>query len=146
MTELIIPARLRAAHEAGLRRYRETGAAPLLDTRFQMPALRRDGTEIQVELVVSRTVHDGRTVFAGRMREIGAQPIPGELAMNADFHRTLVEQSPVMITVVDEHGTEQWSTPAARALFGPGESRPLAELIAELVHPNDADAARAVLA
>jgi PAS domain S-box-containing protein len=146
MSQLIIPARLRAGHEAGLRRFRESGHAPLLDTTFQMPALRSDGTEIQVELVVRRTIHNGRTVFAGGMRELGAvQPVPGELAMHADFHRTLVEQSPVMILVVDEQGREVWSTPAAQALLGPTEGRNLAALIPEVVHPADAEAATALL-
>jgi PAS domain S-box-containing protein len=147
MSQLLIPARLRAAHEAGLRRFRESGLAPMLDTRFQMPAMRRDGTEIQVELVVSRAVHDERRVFTGRLREIGvAPPVPGELALHADFHRSLVEQSPMMILVVDEHGEEVWSTPAAQALLGPTQGRQLTDLIPEVVHPSDADAAAALLA
>lgn len=68
--DLIVPARLRQAHEAGLRRCVETGEGALLGTPFRMPALCRDGTEIQVELVVSRIRHAGAVAFEGRLREI----------------------------------------------------------------------------
>jgi PAS domain S-box-containing protein len=51
-SDLVIPGRLRPAHDAGLRRYREPGEAPLLDNRFELPALRRDGTEIMIDLIV----------------------------------------------------------------------------------------------
>src|SRR2546427_5168944 len=114
LSALLIPSRLRPAHDAGLRRYQETGAAPVLGTRFLMPALRRDGTEFTVELVVSRVTDTDPPAFVGRMREITrAQPVPGELALHADFHRTIVEQSPIMVFVLDENGTGRWAAPAA---------------------------------
>src|SRR5690242_16428139 len=74
MSELIIPPRLREAHEAALCRLRETGAAPILDTAFAMPALCRDGREVLVELVVSRIRHGDEEAFAGTMRPLSGQP------------------------------------------------------------------------
>ena len=74
LSALLIPSRLRPAHDAGLRRYQETGAAPVLGTRFLMPALCRDGTEITVELVVSRA--PDQPGFVGRLRQV-VKGIPG---------------------------------------------------------------------
>jgi PAS domain S-box-containing protein len=143
MGNLIVPARLRAAHEAGLRHYRETGDARVLEDTFQLPALCRDGTEIMVELAVSRVMTAGRPGFAGRIHAIeGQQLIPVERTPGTDFHRIIVENSPILMTVFDAHGSEVWSTPAAERLLGPMSGRRVENFIEELVHPEDADAAR----
>ena len=48
----IVPERYRQAHVAGFTMYLLVGRKPLLDRRVQVPALRRDGTEVEVELTV----------------------------------------------------------------------------------------------
>ena len=48
----IIPSRYHQAHLAGFTMHLSTGRSPLLDRPMVVPALRRDGTEIVVELVV----------------------------------------------------------------------------------------------
>lgn len=52
LTELV-PLRLRAAHTAGLARYVTTREPVLIGTAVQVPARRRDGTEVPVELTLS---------------------------------------------------------------------------------------------
>jgi len=61
MAELIIPTSLRAAHRAGLGKYLATGIGPVLGTRLEIAALRRDGTEFSVELSITRVRNDGAT-------------------------------------------------------------------------------------
>ena len=53
--DVIIPPRYRARHHAGLDRYRRTGHGNLIDhgTPVLLPALHRDGHEVQVELMLS---------------------------------------------------------------------------------------------
>jgi PAS domain S-box-containing protein len=53
--ETIVPERLRARHHAGLARYRRTGAGEIIDASrpIELPALRKDGTEFHVELMLS---------------------------------------------------------------------------------------------
>ena len=53
--EALIPPDLRDRHRAGLARYRETGAGRYLgsDTPLELPALRKGGEEIRVELSLS---------------------------------------------------------------------------------------------
>jgi PAS domain S-box-containing protein len=72
MDELIIPPRLRAAHQEGLGRYLETGRARILGKRVELRALRADGTEFPVELAIT-VVPGPRPAFIGYMRDITDQ-------------------------------------------------------------------------
>ena len=50
---MIIPERLRHAHESGVRRYARTGEGPLIDRRSEVPAIRRDGSEFDAEVTIT---------------------------------------------------------------------------------------------
>jgi PAS domain S-box-containing protein len=65
----IVPERYRQAHVAGFTMYLLVGRKPLLDRRVQVPALRRDGTEVEVELTVrSPGVGTGQSVLLADIR------------------------------------------------------------------------------
>ena len=70
LATLIIPRRLRARHEAGLRQVVATGSGTRLDQRLELPALRRDGTEFPAELTITVVRNGNRTAFAGFLRDI----------------------------------------------------------------------------
>ena len=60
----IIPERYRQAHVAGFTMYLLVGRKPLLDHQVTLPALRRDGSEVDVRLTVrSPTPANGRSVL-----------------------------------------------------------------------------------
>ena len=54
VAELIIPPSLRDAHRHGLERYLRTGRGPVVGRRVELTAMRADGSEFPVELVVTR--------------------------------------------------------------------------------------------
>ena len=61
----IIPERLRAAHEEGIQRYFATHASRIMGRPIRVPALRADGTEIDIELTLSAVPRpDGEQVIA----------------------------------------------------------------------------------
>lgn len=71
VSELIVPERLRAAHEAGLRRFLETGEGPVLGRVVEMPAVDRNGREFPIELAISPAAKaEGTTVFIAFIRDI----------------------------------------------------------------------------
>ena len=70
MSEMVIPPRLRQAHEAGLAHFLATGEGPVLDKHIEIEALHRDGREIPVELSITRTTQFGEPVFLGFLRDI----------------------------------------------------------------------------
>jgi PAS domain S-box-containing protein len=73
----IIPPRYHQAHLAGFTLHLSNGRSPLLGRSVSVPALRRDGTEIVVELVVeTQQMPGGRHLFLAQMRP--ASPSIGE--------------------------------------------------------------------
>ena len=70
LAEMIIPVEFRAAHQDGMRRVLAGGDPHVLNRRIELPALRRDGTEIPVELSITRRSVRGRTYFIGLLRDI----------------------------------------------------------------------------
>jgi PAS domain S-box-containing protein len=68
---ILIPERLRASHELGVARYLRTGRRNIPWTGVELPALRKDGREIPVEISFGEFVDDtGRRVFSGFIRDV----------------------------------------------------------------------------
>jgi PAS domain S-box-containing protein len=65
LSETIIPAGFRAAHIEGLRRFHETGDAPIVNRRLELRGLHRDGREFPIEITVTNPVRAGRGYFFG---------------------------------------------------------------------------------
>jgi PAS domain S-box-containing protein len=67
----IIPERYRQAHIAGFTLHLLVGREPLIGRAVQVPALRADGSEVPIELVVtSESAFEGRTLFLGDIRRV----------------------------------------------------------------------------
>jgi PAS domain S-box-containing protein len=65
----IVPERLQQAHVAGFTMYQLVGRRPLLDRPVVVPALRRDGSEVMVELLVhEEPLAEGRAVLHAELR------------------------------------------------------------------------------
>ena len=70
LASLIIPPAMREQHRRGLAHYLATGEGPVLDRRLEMIGVRSDGTELPVELTVTRILVDGPPVFTAHLRDI----------------------------------------------------------------------------
>jgi PAS domain S-box-containing protein len=68
--ELIVPEQHRARHREGLANFLRTGYGPVLGTRFEIDAQRRDGREIKVELSITAFERRGGHVFNGFIRDL----------------------------------------------------------------------------
>jgi PAS domain S-box-containing protein len=79
VAETLVPERLRADHRRGLDRYLRTGEGPVLDERLELPALRRDGDEVPVELTISALEEDGRRSFHAFLHDISERQAAEEL-------------------------------------------------------------------
>lgn len=67
----IIPERLHEAHLAGFTRHLVTGQARILGTPTRVPARRKDGSEVLVDLLLSSfRGRDGRQAYVGSMRRV----------------------------------------------------------------------------
>jgi PAS domain S-box-containing protein len=70
LAEVIIPPHLRPAHQAGIARYLDTGEGPVLGKRIESIAMRKDGSELPVELAITRIPLDGPPSFTGHIRDL----------------------------------------------------------------------------
>ena len=71
--DLIVPPSLREAHHRGLRRFNAEGIARVLDKRLELTGLRRDGSEVPVELSITLASRDGSDAFIGFVRDISGR-------------------------------------------------------------------------
>lgn len=73
--DLIIPATLRARHAQGMARYLMTGQAAVLGKRLELPAVRKDGSDLTVEIRIHATEIGGRVRFAAFLHDISARKL-----------------------------------------------------------------------
>jgi PAS domain S-box-containing protein len=88
VADLIIPEPLREAHRRGLARYLRTGRGPIVGRRVEINAMRKDGSEFPVELVVTRPDVIGDRHFFGYLRDLTARNVA-----EAALHRLADEQA-----------------------------------------------------
>ncbi|CAN5643819.1 hypothetical protein BH23GEM6_BH23GEM6_19380 [soil metagenome] len=67
---ILIPERLREQHRHGVERYLATGRRNIPWSGVELPALRKDGVEIPVEIAFGEYVQDGEHVFAGFVGDV----------------------------------------------------------------------------
>lgn len=73
VAELLVPPRHRDAHLRGLARYLATGAARVIGKRFEIEAMRRDGTEFPAELAVAVIQTGAQPMFTAYIRDLTEQ-------------------------------------------------------------------------
>ena len=140
--DLIVPAELRARHEEGLRRAATTGESRIIGQRLRLPALRKDGSTITVELAITKVEREGHALFTGTIRDI-TETVRAEEALQAaeERYRSLIENIPLAtyMNSVDEPFTCIYMSPQIEQLLGytreEWASRP--ELATEGIHPDD---------
>lgn len=70
VSEIVIPSHLRQAHEDGMKKYHKTGQGPVINTRIEVPAVRRNGEEFPAELTVVPMEIGGEKLFTAFVRDI----------------------------------------------------------------------------
>ena len=65
LAETIVPPAFREAHISGMRRFHETGEAPVVNQRLELTALHRSGREFPIELTISSPMRVESGFFFG---------------------------------------------------------------------------------
>jgi PAS domain S-box-containing protein len=110
VAELIIPPRFHRAHWDGLRRYLATGEATLLGRRIEMPAMKADGSEINVELAISTVrAESGPPFFTANLRDITErQQADQALAESEAKFRDMADNIAQLAWMADSEGSIFW--------------------------------------
>jgi PAS domain S-box-containing protein len=94
LAETIMPPEYREAHLRGLSHYLATGESKVLDRRFEIAALRKNGEIFPVELSITAILNpNGPVTFSAFLRDISERKQAEEnLRRSEERYRTLVER------------------------------------------------------
>jgi PAS domain S-box-containing protein len=74
VSDLLVPERYRLDHEKGLSHFRRTGTGPVLGRVRELAAMRRDGTEVPIDLSITLALREGdQATFVGYLRDVSAR-------------------------------------------------------------------------
>jgi PAS domain S-box-containing protein len=110
IAQLLVPERLRQHHTAGMRAFAATGSGPIVNNRVRVPALRRDGSEVPVELSVG-VVRDGDSYMATAfLHDVSARiAYEEQIAASEKRARIIADNLPVLIAYLDHDGRYQFT-------------------------------------
>lgn len=119
LSELIVPGHLREAHDAGMRRFLETGASTVIDRKLELPALTASGREITVEMTISTYEWNGRRYFGAFITDISERiRVQQQLEEKQELLDAVLESIDIAVVACDAFGNLTVFNRAARALHG----------------------------
>ena len=102
LTDTIIPAQYRDAHEKGMQRFLSTRQAKILPQRIEITALRKNGEEFPAELTVVPLQLGAQVLFSSFIRDISERKQTVEqLRQSSEFIESVLEHLPNMVFVKD---------------------------------------------
>jgi PAS domain S-box-containing protein len=172
--EIIVPEPYRERHRAGLAQFRETRSGSIINSgqAVELPALRRTGEQITIELTLSPMTTSrapGRFVLAvirdaterklaetDRLRLLQEQAARATVEVETALHeaetkfRSLVEQLPAIVSLNahDESSSTMYISPQTQEILGytPAEYTADPTFWLQTVHPDDVERVLAEIA
>src|ERR1041385_4436168 len=116
---MLMPEYLRHFHRAGIERYINTGQRHMNWEAVQLPGLRKDGTEVPLEVSFAEFTEDGRRLFAGIARDITERKRTQEALKQSEEHlRSLIENATDIVTVLNREGNRVYVSPSVERSLG----------------------------
>lgn len=140
LSDLIVPARHRAAHATGLWRYLKTGESAVVGKRrLNLTALRRDGTEFPIEMAMAADQSaTGNLNFSAFLRDVSERKLwETSLLASEARHRLLAENATDMIVRADLDGTRKYVSPACKTILGYEDAELIGTKTIDFLHPDD---------
>lgn len=142
LAELIIPPRMREKHRRGLAHYLKTGEGPVLGKRIEINGLRRDGTELLVELAITAFKADGELLFTAYLRDITERRRDEQARRHL---AAIIESSGDAVISTDLAGIITSWNHAAERIFGYSADEVSGKPITILIPPDRHDEEPAIL-
>lgn len=134
LTSLIIPERLRSAHHQGMARFLETGQGPVINQRVELPALRKDGSELIVEITISTSGSGAQREFSAFMRDVTERKrTEQEVLLNQQLLRSVTDAIPAVVAFVDTREVLRYCNKPFLQTFGKIEAQCLGHTLLELL-------------
>ncbi|MBF0422014.1 MAG: PAS domain S-box protein [Magnetococcales bacterium] len=111
----IVPHHLRQRHSQGIQRFLTTNISNVINSRLELPALRKDGRIIDTELAITMAFMSESCCFSAMIRDI-SQKKATDRRLHLQSAALEAAASPILIT--NNQGIIQWSNPAFANLTG----------------------------
>jgi diguanylate cyclase (GGDEF)-like protein/PAS domain S-box-containing protein len=143
----IIPRRHRDAHLRGLARFLASDDAPMMARRLEVEGLRRDGTELPIELSISALREGDEWLFHAFVRDISErQATEAALREAEERFRKAFDDSRVGMALVALDGTFQRVNRALSDICGRPENSLLGERFDQIIYATDREREAKMLA
>ncbi len=143
---IIIPERFRAAHNAGMRRYMQTGERHIPWNGLEVHATRSDGREIQIEISFGEYHENDKHLFTAVIRDITKRKQAEEILRESEERfRSIVETTTEWIWAMDSQGNSTYDNPAIETILGYKPEELLGKSILPLMHEEDREKIEQVL-
>src|SRR5215216_1749811 len=151
---VIVPERLKAQCEAGTARYRDTGHGPYIDSHvvLELPAARKDGEEITIEIALSpislshNMENRGGLVLAIIRDVTERKGVEKAIKASEERFRSLVQNTSDIITILEADGTVRYISPAVERVTGHKPEEQIGTKAFASVHPDDRERALDIFA
>ena len=119
LSETIIPSQYRTAHEHGLIRFLATGDGPILNKTIELTALKKNGAEFPVEVIIWPIRVNGKFTFSSFVRDITARKKAEEALRRAEAkYRNIFENAVEGIFQTSPEGRHLIVNPALARMYG----------------------------
>jgi PAS domain S-box-containing protein len=147
LAELIIPPRLRADHLQGFARHVSGGGSDVVGRRIEVDAMRSDGTEFPIELVIVKGERGGDLIFIAYLRDLSERRAAERaLAEREAQFRAIAESVPVGLVISEvETARPLYINPRARRTLGIGDEADIESLHPVWEKPEQREALEAAL-
>jgi PAS domain S-box-containing protein len=137
--DLLIPDRLVRAHREHVRNF---AASPEpsrpMEHRQELVAKRKDGSEFPVEIGLSKLEADDGIILTAMIVDITERKRAEQAVLEMqDRFRSLTENAPDGIALIDPAGQLKFASPSARRIFGYGHEEDPEITPSEHIHPDD---------
>ena len=151
--DMIVPPELREAHARGISKYLETGHGPALGRRLELPAVRRNGERITVELAIIPVPGAEPPIFTGHLRDITRRQADEKALRESEArYGRIASNVPGMVYqfVLRPDGSVEFPfvSEGCRDIYGlePREVEADATLLTRLILPEDSESFRSSVA
>ncbi|MFH1124034.1 MAG: PAS domain S-box protein [Pseudomonadota bacterium] len=115
----IVPERYTKALGKGFAEFPKSGTGPVIGGMLELPGLRKDGTEVSVELSVSSRKKNETRIATAIVRDISDRKMAAEKLRRSESDlRLLIGKNVDGLIIVDSEGILRFMNPAAESLFG----------------------------
>jgi diguanylate cyclase (GGDEF)-like protein/PAS domain S-box-containing protein len=151
---VIVPERLKEQCEAGMARFQDTGHGPYIDSHavLELPAVRKDGEEITIEILLSpislsHNMENGGRLVLAIIRDVTERKgVERAVKESEERFRSLVQNTSDIITILEADGTVRYISPAVGRVTGHKPEEQIGTMAFASVHPDDRERALSIFA